>query len=52
MNLNRRVLNGSNNDNNQTIEDYFVHLDLGGFGSPGDWYDILFFTAVLVHEEI
>lgn len=40
---------GSIDDNDKTIEGYFVRLNLGGFGGPGDWYDTGTFTVVLVH---
>ncbi len=43
------VANGSIDDNDKTIEGYFVRLNLGGFGGPGDWYDTGTFTVVLTH---
>lgn len=41
-------LNPSIDDNDKTIEGYFVRDNLGGFGGPGDWYDTGTFTVVLV----
>jgi len=35
-------------ENDKSIEGYFVRLDLGGYGSPGDWFDTGTFTVVLI----
>jgi hypothetical protein len=35
-------------DNDKSIEGYFVRLDVGGYGSPNDWFDTGTFTVVLV----
>jgi hypothetical protein len=35
-------------DNDKTIEGYFVEVNLGGYGGPGDWFDTGTFTVVLV----
>jgi hypothetical protein len=35
-------------DNDKTIEGYFVRENLGGYSGPGDWYDTGTFTVVLV----
>jgi hypothetical protein len=34
--------------NDKTIEGYFIELNLGGYGGPGDWIDTGTFTVVLV----
>jgi hypothetical protein len=39
---------GSIDDNDKTIEGYFVRENLGGYGGPGGWYDTGTFTVVLV----
>ena len=44
----RAVNLGAIDDNDKTIEGYFVRLNLGGFGGPGDWFDTGTFTVVLV----
>ncbi len=41
----RAVNNNSIDDNDKTIEEYFVRENLGGFGGPGDWYDTGTFTV-------
>lgn len=35
-------------ENDKTIEGYFVRENLGGYGGPGGWYDTGTFTVVLV----
>lgn len=35
-------------ENDKSIEGYFVRLDLGGFGGEGEWFDTGTFTVVLV----
>jgi hypothetical protein len=35
-------------DNDKSIEGYFVRENLGGYGGPGDWYDTGTFTVILV----
>ena len=44
---NEAVLNGSIDDNDKTIEGYFVELNLGGYSGPGNWFDAGTFTVVL-----
>ncbi len=41
------VANGSIDDNDKTIEGYFVRENLGGFGGNGEWFDTGTFTVVL-----
>lgn len=41
------VSSGSIDDNDKTIEGYFVRTNLGGYGGPGEWYDTGTFTVVL-----
>jgi hypothetical protein len=36
------------NDNDKTIEGYFINLDTGGYGGPGSWVNTGVFTVVLV----
>ncbi|OGO10747.1 MAG: hypothetical protein A2030_08240 [Chloroflexi bacterium RBG_19FT_COMBO_50_10] len=43
----RAVEVGSIDEKDKSIEGYFVRLNLGGFGGPGDWYDTGTFTVVL-----
>lgn len=42
------VAAGSIDDNDKTIEGYFVRENLGGYGGPGGWYDTGTYTVVLV----
>ena len=44
---NAAVANGSIDDNDKTIEGYFITLDTGGYGGPGGWNNTGVFTVVL-----